>query len=101
MDNIGHYRVLFFKNDVDMTVKISTKRKEFQLDVKALVANMSEDGRYTNLDIRLHNETEAQNAYESFIAIGIKCCWAGKNAPTGPAVFIYNNDKNCFKLKTM
>lgn len=84
-----------------MTVQISTRSKSLCLDVKGLVANMSEDGRYTNLDIRFHDETESQRTYESLSAIGIKCCWAGKNAPTGPAVFIYNNNKNCFKLKTI
>lgn len=84
-----------------MNVQISTRVKSLCLVVKAFVVSMSEDMKHSNLDIRFNNETDSFNAFTQLREMGLKCYHAGKNAPNGATVMVYNCDKNNFQLQIL
>lgn len=82
-----------------MNVQISTRVNSLCLAVKAFVVSMSEDMKHSNLDIRFNNEIDSMNAFHQLQAMGVKCYHAGKNAPNGASVMVYNCDKNNVQLQ--
>ena len=82
-----------------MNVQISTRAKSLCLAIKTVVVNMSENMKYSNLDLRFSNETDSINAFHQLKAMGVKCYHTGKNAPNGASVAIYNCDSNNFQFQ--
>lgn len=82
-----------------MNAKISTRVKSLCLAIKAFAVNMSEDMKHSNFDLRFSNETDSMNAFQQLQEMGVKCYHAGKNAPNGANIVVYNCDKNNVQIK--
>ena len=90
---------LFFTKRYGMNVQISTRVQSLYLAVKAFVVSMSEDMKHSNVDLRFSNEVDSMNAFTSLKEMGVRCYHAGKNAPNGASVMVYNCDRNDFQLQ--
>ena len=99
MDNIVPPMLPILQKVNVMNVQISTRVKSLCLAIKTFVVSMSDDMRHSNLDIRFNNEIDSMNAFRELQAMGVKCYHAGRNAPNGAAVMVYNCDKNDFQLQ--
>lgn len=99
MDNIVPLVFPILQKANVMNVQISNRVRSLCLAIKTFVVSMSDDMKHSNVDLRFSNEVDSMNAFTALKEMGVKCYHAGKNAPNGASVMVYNCDRNDFQLK--